>query len=95
MIEALSDTALNEALAHLPAWTHAPARKAIHRRIVLDDFAQALALMVRIGVEADKRDHHPEWSNVYNRIDIWLTTHDAGGISTRDIALAGVIDAML
>jgi 4a-hydroxytetrahydrobiopterin dehydratase len=62
---------------------------------VLDDFAQALALMVRIGVEADKRDHHPEWSNVYNRIDIWLTTHDAGGISTRDIALAGVIDAML
>jgi 4a-hydroxytetrahydrobiopterin dehydratase len=95
MIEALSDTALTEALAQLPAWNHDPARKAIHRRIVLDDFAQALALMVRIGVEADKRDHHPEWSNVYNRIDIWLTTHDAGGISTRDIALAGVIDAML
>ncbi|KAG5721160.1 hypothetical protein E4T56_gene6188, partial [Termitomyces sp. T112] len=55
------------------------ARKAIHRRIRLHDFAQALALMVRIGVEAEKRDHHPEWTNVYNRLDIWLTTHDAGG----------------
>jgi 4a-hydroxytetrahydrobiopterin dehydratase len=95
MIQALSQAALTEALATLPEWSHDPARKAIFRRIVLKDFAQALALMVRIGVEADKRDHHPEWSNVYNRIDIWLTTHDAGGISTRDIALAGIIDAML
>lgn len=94
MIQPLSDTALQDALAALPQWTHDAGRKALHRRIVTGDFAEALALMVRIGVEADKRDHHPEWSNVYNKLDIWLTTHDAKGISQRDVDLAQVIDRM-
>lgn len=50
--------------------------------------------MVRVGVLADRMDHHPEWSNVYNRLDIWLTTHDCGGVSPRDIALATLIDSL-
>ncbi len=54
-----------------------------------------MAFMVQVGFAAERMDHHPEWSNVYNRVDIWLTTHDAGGISTRDVALAGIIDALI
>ena len=79
----------------LPLWHYDPARNAIHRRLVFADFAEALAAMVRIGVAAEKADHHPEWSNVYNRLDIWLTTHDTGSVSERDHALARVIDAMV
>lgn len=82
------------AIAALSAWTVDPDRKALYRRLQFATFGEALAAMVRIGVEADKTDHHPEWSNVYGTIDIWLTTHDEGGISGRDIALARMIDAM-
>jgi 4a-hydroxytetrahydrobiopterin dehydratase len=49
---------------------------------------------VRIGIEAEKADHHPEWFNVYNKLDIWLTTHDAGGVSEKDLALAKIIDRL-
>ena len=79
-------------LAAVPGWSFDPARDAIHRRLVFSTFGEALAAMVRIGVEADKSDHHPEWSNVYGTIDIWLTTHDLGGVSDRDIDLALIID---
>ena len=79
----------------LALWHYDPARKAIHRHLVFADFAEALAAKVRIGVAADKADHHPEWSNVYNRLDIWLTTHDTGGVSAKDYALARIIDAMV
>jgi len=92
MIQPLSDEALQAALTALPQWSHDAGREALHRRIVTSDFAEALALMVRIGVEADKRDHHPEWANVYNKLDIWLTTHDTKGISQRDVDLAQLID---
>ena len=95
MITPMTQEAIEEALGALPGWTYAAARKAIHRRIRLHDFTQALALMVRIGVEAEKRDHHPEWTNVYNRLDIWLTTHDAGGVSRRDVDLAAAINGMI
>lgn len=95
MIAPLTQEALQQALASLPDWTYDEPRKAIHRHIVLSDFGQALGLMVRIGVEAEKRDHHPEWANVYNKLDIWLTTHDADGVSTRDVELAGVIDRLI
>lgn len=94
MISALDDTARREALAELSDWTYDPDRKALFREIVRPGFAEAFGLMTAIAIEAEKADHHPEWSNVYNRISIWLTTHDAGGVSTRDVALAHRIDAL-
>lgn len=83
------------ALRHLPEWTYDEARHALFREIRLGDFGETFALMTRIAIVAEKADHHPEWSNVYNRLSIWLTTHDAGGVSARDVALAKAIDAML
>lgn len=94
MIHQLSDANRPELLEDLPQWTYAPARRAIHRTIRFKDFGEALAAMVRIGIEAEKADHHPEWSNVYNVLNIWLTTHDAGGVSLRDIELARLIDRL-
>lgn len=91
----MTEQAIMDALTALPGWDYDAPRKAIHRRIILKDFPQAMALMVRIGMEAEKRDHHPEWTNVYNRLDIWLTTHDAGGVSLRDIELAAWINAVV
>ena len=93
-IEKLSDAELASEMAWLPGWTIDAPRRALYRRLSFSDFAEALSAMVRIGVAADKVDHHPEWSNVYNRVDIWLTTHDADGISARDLTLARTIDAM-
>lgn len=81
-------------LRESPHWALAREGKALHRRIVFADFAEALGAMVRIGVLAEKADHHPEWFNVYSRLDIWLTTHDAGGLTARDTALARAIDGM-
>lgn len=94
MIAPLDGEALATALARLPNWRRDAARGAIHRRITLADFSEAFALMTRIAMLAERADHHPEWSNVYNRLDIWLTTHDAGGISVRDIAMAEAIDRL-
>ena len=81
--------------ADLPLWSYDEERRALYRRITFRDFAEALGAMVRIGMAADRADHHPEWSNVYHRLDIWLTTHDTGGVSERDVALARAIDAMV
>ena len=92
MIQALSAEHLSDALRLLPGWRYDADRKAIHRRLQFQDFKEALGAMVRIGLEAEKSDHHPEWANVYNVLDIWLTTHDADGVSTRDLALAPSID---
>ncbi|MBJ7440291.1 MAG: 4a-hydroxytetrahydrobiopterin dehydratase [Sphingopyxis sp.] len=82
-------------LGALPAWTHDRTRNALHRRIELEDFARTFGLMTQIAIIADKRDHHPEWSNVYNRLEIWLTTHDAAGVSQRDVDMAREIDRLL
>jgi 4a-hydroxytetrahydrobiopterin dehydratase len=82
-----------ELLAALPEWQFDEARGAIRRRFVFDDFAQAFAFMTQVALAAEKRDHHPEWSNVYNRVDIVLTTHDAGGLTAKDIDLARYADA--
>jgi 4a-hydroxytetrahydrobiopterin dehydratase len=95
MISALTSEQRAAELAQIPAWRFDESRNALYRKLVFRDFAEALAFMVRVGVEAEKADHHPEWSNVYNRLEIWLTTHDAGGVSQRDIALAKIVDAML
>ena len=94
-IRRLDETERADAFARLPEWTHDPARDALRRRVTFIDFAAAFAFMTRIAIIAEKIDHHPEWSNVWNRVDILLTTHDAGGLSARDVALALAIDAIL
>lgn len=94
-IERLGDAERTAALADLPRWTYDAGRRALFRALRLTDFAETMGLMMRIAIVAEKADHHPEWSNVYNRLDVWLTTHDAGGVSARDIDLARVIDSMI
>jgi len=82
-----------EALKGLPEWReHTGDRPAIERKLVFADFNAAFGFMTRVALLADKLDHHPEWSNVYNRVDILLTTHDAGGLTARDIDMARFID---
>jgi 4a-hydroxytetrahydrobiopterin dehydratase len=75
-------------LAGVAAWTYDAGRGAIQRSFKFADFASAFGFMTQIAIAADKRDHHPEWFNVYNRVDITLTTHDVDGLSERDIELA-------
>lgn len=83
-----------EAIRGLAGWTVAEdERPAIARRLEFSDFNTAFGFMSLVAIEADKRDHHPEWSNVYDRVDIVLTTHDAGGVTDKDVALARFIDA--
>lgn len=95
MVSPLTMEQRTAALAALPAWSYDAARRALYRKIVLKDFSAAMGLIVRIALEAEKADHHPEWANVYNRLEIWLTTHDAGDVSERDVRLAKVIDNFL
>lgn len=80
------------ALKELDGWQEVGGRDAIYKAFTFDDFAAAFAFMTRVALMAEKMDHHPEWSNVYNRVEIVLTTHDAGGISERDVGLAKTID---
>jgi 4a-hydroxytetrahydrobiopterin dehydratase len=95
MIEPLRDAKRAEALNALPDWDVDETRDAIVRRFKFADFSEAFAFMTRVALLAEKADHHPEWSNVWNRVDILLTTHDAGGLSARDIAMAQAIDALV
>lgn len=81
-----------EALAGLPGWAERADSLAIEREFRFRDFGEAFAFMARVALIAEQHDHHPEWSNVYNRVAITLTTHDAGGLSTRDIKMARAID---
>ena len=66
----------------------------LHRTYVFGDFVEAFGFMTRAAIHAEKMNHHPEWSNVYKRVDIFLTTHEAGGITQRDFALAAAFDAL-
>jgi 4a-hydroxytetrahydrobiopterin dehydratase len=89
------DPAARAALAtDLPLWAPAAGRDAITRSFRFADFNQAWGFMNRVALLAEKHDHHPEWSNVWNRVEITLTTHDAGGLSDRDVALAKAIDGL-
>ncbi|MFN3558531.1 MAG: 4a-hydroxytetrahydrobiopterin dehydratase [Brevundimonas sp.] len=82
-----------EALKGLQLWRKADdARPAIARSLTFADFNTAFGFMTRVALLADKADHHPEWSNVYNRVEILLTTHDAGGVTARDLNMARFID---
>jgi len=91
----LSEQERNAALAGLRGWAYDPRRNGIAKSYKFADFAEAFAFMTRIALEAEKADHHPDWSNVWNRVDILLTTHSAGGVTGKDIALAGRIEAAL
>lgn len=95
MIEQLSETERADALDALSDWDHDEARDAITRTFTFENFSQAFAFMTQVALLAEKADHHPEWSNVYNRVDILLTTHDAGGLSARDVEMAEAIDALV
>ena len=93
-IPRLTDSERATALAGLPHWRLRGDGLAIARDFAFADFNAAFGFMARVALLAEKADHHPEWSNVYNQVTIVLTTHDAGGLSRRDVALAGAIDAL-
>ncbi|MEO6041955.1 MAG: 4a-hydroxytetrahydrobiopterin dehydratase [Croceibacterium sp.] len=87
----LTDAERDAALAELPGWTLRADGLAIERQFKFRDFSEAFAFMTRVALLAEKLDHHPEWSNVYNRVTVVLTTHDAQGLSRRDVQLARAI----
>ncbi len=90
------DGAARAALAEkLPRWTVHADKDAISRDWKFKDFSEAWGFMTRVALLAEQQDHHPEWSNVYNRVSITLTTHDAGGLSARDVKMAHAIDALV
>jgi 4a-hydroxytetrahydrobiopterin dehydratase len=91
-IHQLDDQERAAALQGLPRWEYDHQARGIRRALSFADFAEAFAFMTRVAIIAEKADHHPEWFNVYNRVDILLTTHDANGLSERDIAMAAAID---
>jgi 4a-hydroxytetrahydrobiopterin dehydratase len=88
----LEGTARKQALAQLKEWRELPGRDAIARKFVFADFNQAFGFMARVALLAEKMDHHPEWSNVYKTVEVTLSTHDAGGLTEKDIALAKAMD---
>ena len=89
----LSEAERAEALAALPGWTYDAEARALRRAFAFADFAEAFAFMTRVALAAEKADHHPDWSNSWNKVAIALSTHSAGGVTARDIALAREIDA--
>lgn len=94
-IEKLTEEERSSWLSALPEWLLARDGDAIERKFEFADFSEAFAFMTRVAMIAETRDHHPEWFNVYNRVEITLTTHDAGGLSLRDVKMARKIDALL
>lgn len=94
MVDKLQGPARAQALRELKAWREVEGRDAIARSLRFADFNAAFGFMARVALMAEKLDHHPEWSNVYNRVEIVLSTHDAGGLSQRDVALARFIDSI-
>jgi 4a-hydroxytetrahydrobiopterin dehydratase len=95
MVEQLSDEQRAAAIDRLGEWDYDDARDALTRSFLFGDFSEAFAFMTRVALIAEKMDHHPEWSNVWNRVDILLTTHDAGGLSERDVRMAQAIELLL
>ncbi|MDB5689627.1 MAG: 4a-hydroxytetrahydrobiopterin dehydratase [Sphingomonas bacterium] len=95
MIPKLTPEARDAALATLPEWRHDAERGAIARSFTFADFGAAFGFMTRVALIAEKADHHPEWFNVWNRVDIVLTTHACAGLSPRDVAMAHRIDGLI
>ena len=92
MTAKLTGKARSDALGALKGWTEVAGRDAIQKSFKFADFNHAWGFMTRVALAAEKADHHPEWSNVYNRVEIVLSTNDAGGVSEKDVALAKFID---
>jgi 4a-hydroxytetrahydrobiopterin dehydratase len=92
-IEKLSDGEITQALERVPGW--AVVNGKLHRELKFGNFVDAFGFMTRLALIAERRDHHPEWQNVYDRVTIDLTTHEARGITERDVALAEAANALL
>jgi 4a-hydroxytetrahydrobiopterin dehydratase len=92
MAQKLTGDARKAALAKLKGWSETPGRDAIAKTFVFKDFSAAFGFMTRAALAAEKMDHHPEWFNVYKTVDVTLSTHDAGGLTERDVALAEAMD---
>ncbi len=94
MVEKLTPEAKQAALARLAGWSEAAGRDAIAKTFVFKDFNAAFGFMTRAALIAEKMDHHPEWRNVYRTVEVTLSTHDAGGVTSRDIALAEAMNRL-
>ncbi len=94
MRKKLGDAEIETALKDLPGWTLAPGGGAISRGFAFADFSEAFAFMTRVALAAEKADHHPEWSNVWNKVEITLNTHSAGGLTALDVDMARTIDGL-
>ncbi len=96
MTEKLTGKAHAEALTNLheTGWAHDSARDAISKQFKFANFVDAFGFMTRVAIHAEKLNHHPEWFNVYSRVDVTLTTHDAEGLSALDVKLAGIMDKL-
>ena len=78
-----------------PGWAYVYERDAIHKNFKFKDFIEAFGFMTQVALIAEKMDHHPEWTNVYNKLDVTLTTHSAGGVTQKDLTLAKAMDALI
>jgi 4a-hydroxytetrahydrobiopterin dehydratase len=92
MVERLAGAARNEAVRELHGWTEVQDRDAIRKVFHFGTFGEAWGFMSRIALIAEKMDHHPEWFNVYNKVEVTLSTHDAGGVTDNDIAMAKAME---
>jgi 4a-hydroxytetrahydrobiopterin dehydratase len=92
MVEKLAGKDRVEALAKLAGWKEVTGRDAIEKTFTFADFNEAFGFMARVALVAEKMDHHPEWSNVYKRVTVVLSTHEAGGLTERDVRLAQAMD---
>ncbi len=95
MIKKFRDEERSLAIAELKLWQDEEERDAISRSFKFKNFNEAFAFMTRVAMEAEKTNHHPEWSNVYNTVNITLTSHDVGGFSERDLKMARYIDSLI
>jgi 4a-hydroxytetrahydrobiopterin dehydratase len=94
MTSKLAGEARQHALKGLKDWRELSGRDAIQKKFVFKDFNEAFGFMSRVALAAEKMDHHPEWFNVYKTVEVTLSTHDAGGVTEKDITLAKFIDAV-
>jgi 4a-hydroxytetrahydrobiopterin dehydratase len=95
MTDKLDPASLPGLLAQLPSWSLDPAAAAISRHLAFADFNEAFAFMTRVALMAERRDHHPDWFNAYNVVEVTLTTHEARGLTMKDIELARFIDRVV